>query len=159
MSGKCAAYVRIHVKLKTVSKSIIEINRVGEPYHFVAQNSDKIEVNIDASVAVGGTNSGVRPMELLLMGLGGCAAIDVISILKKARQPVEDLKITVTGERDDHAVPAPYTAIHIHYIFKGDLKSDKIEYAIKLSEEKYCSASVMLEKTAEITHSFEIIKP
>ena len=140
-----------------MSKTIIEINRVGEPYHFVAQNNDKIEVNIDASVAIGGTNLGVRPMELLLMGLGGCTAIDVISILKKARQPVEDLKITVTGERDAEAMPSPYTAIHIHYIFKGDLKSEKVENAIKLSKEKYCSASVMLEKAAKITHSFEII--
>ena len=141
-----------------MSKSIIEINRVGEPFHFVAQNSENIEVNIDASVAIGGTNSGVRPMELLLMGLGGCNAIDVISILKKARQSVEDLKITISGERDDKAVPSPYTKIHIHYVFKGDLKPEKIEQAIKLSKEKYCSASVMLEKTADITHSFEIVK-
>ncbi len=135
----------------------IEIKRVGEPFHFVAQNSDKIEVHIDTSAAIGGTNLGARPMELLLMGLGGCTAIDVISILKKARQPVEDLKITVTGEREVDAVPAPYTAIHLHYTFKGNLKPEKVEHAIQLSKEKYCSASVMLEKAAKITSSYEII--
>ncbi len=138
-------------------KSTIEINRVGEPFHFVAQNSDKIEVHIDASAAIGGTNLGVRPMELLLMGLGGCTAIDVISILKKSRQTVEDLKITVTGERDADVVPSPFSGIHLHYIFKGNLKPEKVEQAIKLSKEKYCSASVMLEKTAKITSSYEIV--
>lgn len=134
----------------------VQLDRVAGDFHFEATGSDKIAVQIDAAATIGGTNAGARPMELLLMGLGGCSAIDVVLILKKARQVVEDFKITVEGQRDAEAIPAPFEKIHIKYWFKGDLKPDKVENAIKLSMEKYCSASVMLAKTADITWSYEI---
>jgi putative redox protein len=95
-------------------------------------------------------------MELLLMGLGGCSAIDVVLILKKARQTVVDFRIEVEGQREVDAIPAPFEKIHIKYFFKGDLKPKKVEDAIRLSMEKYCSATVMLAKSAEITWSYEI---
>lgn len=136
----------------------VEMNRVAGDFHFEAFGSDKVAVQIDAAAAIGGTNAGTRPMELLLMGIGGCSAIDIVLILKKARQVVEDFKINIEGLRDAEAIPAPFEKIHIKYWFKGDLKPQKVEDAIRLSMEKYCSAAVMLAKTAEITWSYEIEK-
>lgn len=134
----------------------VQLNRVNDAFHFQAFGSESIAVNIDGSPDIGGVHAGARPMELLLMGLGGCTAIDVILILKKARQVIEDLKIEINGERDAEAHPAPFEKIHILFKFKGNLKPEKVENAIKLSMEKYCSATAMLEKTAEITWSYEI---
>ncbi len=106
----------------------------------------------------GKRKEGVGAMDLLLHGLAGCTAVDVVLILQKQRQPVEDVTVNVTGERaGEH--PKVYTKIHIEYIVKGDLKPEKVERAIALSEEKFCSASAMLRKTAEITHSYQIIPP
>jgi putative redox protein len=100
---------------------------------------------------------GMRPMQMLLAAMGGCSAIDVIGILKKQRQDLRDLKITVTGEREPGAVPSLYQKVHAHYRFYGNLDPDKVERAINLSIEKYCSVSLTLEKAgATITHSFEI---
>lgn len=134
----------------------VQLNRVDGDFHFEALGSDKIAVQIDAAAAIGGTNAGARPMELLLMGVGGCSAIDVVLMLKKGRQIVEDFRITVEGQRQVDAVPAPFEKIHLKYWFKGNLKAEKVENAIRLSMEKYCSASVMMAKTAEITWSYEI---
>ncbi len=106
----------------------------------------------------GKRKEGVGAMDLLLHGLAGCTAVDVVLILQKQRQPVEDVIVNVTGERaSEH--PKVYTKIHIEYIVKGDLKQEKVERAIQLSEEKFCSASAMLRKTADITHSYQIIPP
>jgi putative redox protein len=100
----------------------------------------------------------MRPMQMLLAAMGGCSAIDVIKILKKQRQDLKDLKITVTGEREKDAVPSLYETVNAHYKFFGDLDADKVEKAIKLSIEKYCSVSKTLEKAgAKITYTFEII--
>lgn len=134
----------------------VQLNRVDGDFHFEALGGDKVAVQIDAAAAIGGTNAGARPMELLLMGLGGCSAIDIVLILKKARQVVEDFKISIEGLRDANAEPAPFEKIHVKYWFKGNLKPEKVENAIRLSMEKYCSAAVMLAKTAEITWEFEI---
>jgi putative redox protein len=142
---------------KTYKSLNVELNRVDDAFHFEAFGSDKIAVHIDAAAAVGGSHAGARPMELLLMGLGGCSAIDVLLILKKSRQEVEDIKITINGLRDAEAIPAPFEKIHIHFILKGNLKPEKVENAIRLSMEKYCSATAMLEKAAEITWDFELI--
>jgi putative redox protein len=141
------------MEYKTMS---VQLNRVDGDFHFEALGSDKIAVQIDAAAAIGGTNAGARPMELLLMGVGGCSAIDVVLMLKKGRQIVEDFRITVEGQRQVDAVPAPFEKIHLKYWFKGNLKAEKVENAIRLSMEKYCSASVMMAKTAEITWSYEI---
>jgi putative redox protein len=97
-------------------------------------------------------------MQMLLAAMGGCSAIDVINILRKQRQELKDLKITVTGEREKDAVPALYETVHAHFKFFGNLDPDKVEKAINLSIEKYCSVSRTLEKAgARVTHSFEII--
>ncbi len=106
----------------------------------------------------GKRQEGVGAMDLLLYGLAGCTAVDVVIILKKQRQPVEGVTVNVSGERaNEH--PKVFTKIHIEYIVKGDLKPEKVERAIQLSEEKFCSASAMLRKTADITHSYQIIPP
>jgi putative redox protein len=143
--------------MKTYKSTQVTMNRIDGDFHFEAFGSDNIAVQIDAAAAIGGTNAGTRPMELLLMGIGGCSAIDIVLILKKGRQIVEDFKINIEGQRDANTEPAPFEKIHIRYWFKGDLKPKKVEDAIRLSMEKYCSAAVMLAKTAEITWSYEIV--
>ena len=113
---------------------------------------------MDGAPANGGRNAGARPMEVVLMGLGGCTTFDVMSILKKARQQVTDCVVELQGERAD-AVPSVYTSIHVHFKVYGiNLDDAKVERAVKLSAEKYCSASLMLSKgNVEITHSFETL--
>ena len=115
-------------------------------------------ITMDGPSEIGGENLGVRPMEMLLLGVAGCTMIDVVTTLKKMRQDLMHLKTKVNAERaDDH--PKVFTNIHIHFELKGkDLDSKKVEKAISLSAEKYCSASIMLGKTATITHDFEIIE-
>ena len=136
----------------------IELNRLNDAFHFSAENEKGNTVHLDASPDIGGTDQGMRPMQMLLAAMGGCSAIDVINILRKQRQDLKDLKITVTGEREEGATPALYQTVHAHYKFFGNLDSDKVEKAINLSIDKYCSVSRTLEKAgATITHSFEII--
>ena len=113
-------------------------------------------ITMDGPPEIGGDNLGVRPMEMLLLGVAGCTMIDVVTTLKKMRQELTYCETKVNAERaDDH--PKVFTDIHIHFLVKGnDLDSKKVEKAITLSAEKYCSASIMLGKTASITHDFEI---
>lgn len=136
----------------------IEINRVNDGFHMEAVNEQGNTVNIDASPEIGGTNQGMRPMQLLLAAMGGCSSIDLINILKKQKQPLKDLKVTVTGERQKDAVPSLYTEVHAHFRLFGDLDADKVQKAVNLSVDKYCSVAKTLESNATITHSFEIIK-
>lgn len=136
----------------------IELNRLNDAFHFSAANDAGKAVQLDSSPDDGGDNLGMRPMQMLLAAMGGCSAIDVIKILKKQRQELKDLKITVTGEREKGAVPSLYETVNAHYKFFGDLDADKVEKAIKLSIDKYCSVSKTLEKAgAKITYTFEII--
>jgi putative redox protein len=114
-------------------------------------------VVMDSSSAFGGEDKGARPMELLLLGMGGCTSIDVVSMLKKGRQDVVDCVAEISAERAED-IPKVFTRIHVHFKVTGkDLDPKRIERAIELSAQKYCSASIMLGKTAEITHDFEII--
>lgn len=136
----------------------VEINRVDNDFRMEAINEKGNSIFMDAGPADGGHDSGFRPMQLLLGAFGGCSAIDLISILRKQREPLKDLKITVTGEREQGVVPAVYTEVHAHFKLFGEINSDKAERAVQLSVEKYCSVAKTLEKTAKITHSFEIIK-
>lgn len=136
----------------------IEIGRVGDGFHMEAANEQGNTIHMDASPDIGGTNQGMRPMQVLLAAMGGCSSIDVINILKKQRQDLKDIKITVTGEREKDAVPSLYTEVHAHFKLFGNLDPDKAEKAVALSVEKYCSVAKTLEKTAKITYSFEIIK-
>jgi len=125
---------------------------------FEATSSTGHKVMMDASKEVGGEDRGSRPMELLLMGLGGCSGIDVMMMLEKGKQNVTDCQMEITSERAD-AVPAIYTKIHLHFTVTGsDLNEKKVARAVELSADKYCSVSKMLEKTAEMTHSYEIIE-
>ncbi|RKZ44263.1 MAG: OsmC family protein [Candidatus Parabeggiatoa sp. nov. 3] len=113
---------------------------------------------IDGAGEIGGRNLGVRPMEMILMGLGGCTAMDVLSILKKQRQNITDCVIEVSGQRREQP-PKIFTDIHIHYIITGrDLKNTKVKRAVDLSAESYCSVSAMLGKSANITHDYEIVE-
>ena len=115
------------------------------------------EVIIDSASDVGGNDSGPRPMELVLLGLGGCSAIDVLMILRKSRQQVEDCVIEIEAKRADD-IPKVFTHIHLHYVITGkELSEKQVQRAISLSADKYCSVSKMLEKSAEISHDYEII--
>lgn len=107
----------------------------------------------------GGRNLGVRPMEMVLIGLGGCTNFDVVSILKKARQPVESCEAFLEAERADEE-PKVFTKIHVHFVVKGrGLKEAQVKRAVELSAEKYCSASIMLGRGGvEITHDYEIVE-
>lgn len=135
----------------------IELNRLNDAFHFSGTNEDGNTVQLDASPSIGGRNQGMRPMQMLLAAMGGCSAIDIINILKKQRQDLLDMKITVKGEREKDATPSLYTSVHAHFRFYGNLDPDKVEKAINLSIEKYCSVSRTLENAgAKITHSFEI---
>ena len=113
-------------------------------------------ITMDGPIEIGGENLGVRPMEMLLLGVAGCTMIDVVTILKKMRQDLSHCETKISAERaNEH--PKVFTDIHIHFVVKGkDLDSKKVDKAIKLSAEKYCSASIMLGKTAKITHDFEV---
>lgn len=123
---------------------------------FVGESDSGHAVVMDGAPESGGRNIGMRPMELLLIGMGGCSSFDVVTILKKARQPITDCVAEITAERAD-AVPKVFTKIHVHYVVTGrNLAANQVERAINLSIEKYCSASLMLGKTAEITHDFEV---
>jgi len=135
----------------------VELQRINDTVHLEATNEQGVKVQIDGSPEIGGHDLGARPMQLILMGLGGCTSMDVLSILYKMREHVIDYHVTVNGERDAGVIPAVFTNIHIHFQFKGLLKKENVERAIQLSMDKYCSVSKMLEKTAEITHSYEII--
>lgn len=127
-----------------------------EDVTFIGESDSGHAVVMDGAPEAGGRNIGMRPMELLLIGMGGCSSFDVVTILKKARQPITDCVAEITAERAD-TVPKVFTKIHMHYIVTGNsLAPNQVERAINLSVEKYCSASLMLGKTAEITHDYEI---
>lgn len=111
---------------------------------------------MDGPPELGGRNRGSRPMEVVLMGTGACSAADVVSILKKSRQDVTDCVVELEAERAQ-AVPKVFTRIHMHYVVSGrNLKPDAVKRAVSLSAEKYCSATRMLNETADISHDFEI---
>lgn len=124
---------------------------------FLAETGTGHLVTMDGAPEAGGRNLAPRPMEMMLVGAGGCTAFDVIMILKKGRHPVTGCEVTLSAERaaDD---PKVFTRIHFHYLVAGkSLRRNAVQHAIELSKDKYCSASVMLGKTAEISYDFELI--
>ncbi|HZJ81649.1 MAG TPA: OsmC family protein [Guyparkeria sp.] len=124
---------------------------------FVAEADSGHGLVIDGAPEIGGRNLGPRPMEMVLMGLGGCTAIDVMVILGKQRQPVEDCWIELSAERAEVQAPKVFTHIHSRYVVVGDgLDPKKVERAVNLSAEKYCSVSAMLRDSVELTHDFEV---
>lgn len=125
---------------------------------FQATSESGHSITMDGPIESGGQNLGPRPMEMLLMGTAGCSSYDVILILKKSRQDIRDCALEITADRATED-PKVFTRIHMHFVVSGkNLKQEHVARAIKLSAEKYCSASIMLGKTAEITHDFEIIE-
>ena len=125
---------------------------------FIAESGSGHTILMDGPPEIGGRNLGPRPMEMLLMGTGGCAAVDVVLILKKARQDISDCVVEIEAERAPEE-PKVFTRIHFHFILTGkSLSFSHVERAIRLSAEKYCSASIMLGKTAALTHDFEILE-
>ncbi len=124
---------------------------------FIGRASSGHTIVMDGPAEGGGRNLGPRPMEMLILGMGACSTYDVVSILKKSRQEITDCEIKITSQRAD-SDPKVFTDIQLHFIVSGhNLKEKQVERAIKLSAEKYCSASIMLGATANITHDFEII--
>lgn len=134
----------------------INLRRLDDAFHMEATNDTGNTVETDGSPGIGGHNKAMRPMQMLLASLAGCSSIDVIYILKKQRQPLDDIKINIKGERSDGPAPNLFTNIHVHYDLYGALKEEKAEQAVRLSMEKYCSVSKMLEKGATITWSYKI---
>jgi len=123
---------------------------------FVGESGSGHSVVMDGPPEFGGRNLGVRPMEMLLLGLGGCASFDVVSMLKKSKQDLVDCEVEITAERADEE-PKVFTKIHLHFVISGnDLSDKRVARAIELSAEKYCSASIMLGKTAVVTHDYKI---
>jgi len=128
-----------------------------EDMQFVGQGETGHAIVMDSSEEVGGHNTGARPMEVLLMGVLGCTAMDVMSILKKKRQPIKGLKIFATGDRAaEH--PKYYTKIHLEYVAYGDVELEALERSAQLSEEKYCSAIATVRGKAEITRNCRVEK-
>ncbi|MGB0714143.1 MAG: OsmC family protein [Gammaproteobacteria bacterium] len=125
---------------------------------FVGESPSGHAVVMDGPPEGGGRDLGVRPMEMLLLGMGGCTAYDVVSILKKSRQDIIDCYVEIEAERAD-SVPKVFTHIHVHFVVTGrGLTEDRVKRAVELSADKYCSASIMLGKAAEISHDFEIVE-
>lgn len=123
---------------------------------FIGESETGHAVVLDGAPENGGRNIGMRPMEMLLIGMGGCTSFDVVTILKKARQPIVDCVAEIDATRADE-IPKVFTKIHVHFVVTGNnLNETQVERAVKLSAEKYCSASIMLSKSVEITHDFEI---
>lgn len=113
---------------------------------------------MDGPPEFGGLNKGTRPMEMLLIGLGGCSAFDVLHILRKARLHVDDCRVELQAERAQK-VPKVFTQIHMHFVISGkDIPEEKVKRAVDLSAEKYCSASIMFKQSATITHDYELIQ-
>ena len=134
----------------------VDINWQGN-VHFTATTASGHEVAMDGPPASGGEDKGSRPLELILMGLGGCTAFDVVDILRKGRQDVVDLRVSLVAKRAD-AIPAVFEEIDIHFVVVGRaVDAGKVQRAIELTAQKYCSASIMLEKAGVmITHSFTV---
>lgn len=134
----------------------ITLKRQNNDVHLKGMNESGKTIDMDGSPEIGGQDMGVRPMETVLMGLGGCASMDVLSILKKMREEVLDYEVEIEADRaEDH--PKVFTKIKVNFKFYGNIKKENVEKAIRLSMEKYCSVTHMLNKTATITDTFEII--
>jgi len=142
--------IRANIKMKARVKWV-------EDLLFMGESGSGHTVVMDGPESLGRHGTGMRPMELLLLGMGGCTSFDMIQMLKKSRQDIRDCVVTLDSERSDE-IPKVFTKINVHYTISGkDVKEAHVKRAVELSTEKYCSASIMLGAMAEITHSYEII--
>lgn len=133
----------------------ITLKRLNQAVHFRAANEDGNTVDLDGAAKIGGEGAGFRPMQLALTALAGCATMDVVSILQKQRQRLDDISIDITGERRE-GTPSPFKSVHIHYELYGQIDEAKARRAIDLAVHTYCSVGEMIKSTAEITTSFAI---
>lgn len=127
------------------NKMRIELKRLDDAFHFEAKSETGNIAHMDAGENIGGHNKGVRPMQMLIMGLGGCSAIDIVMILKKQKQIIEDFTISIDADREQGKEPALWENVEIHFKFKGQIEKEKAERAVQLSMDKYCSVSKTLE--------------
>lgn len=123
--------------------------------HFIAEDEQKNEVHVDGSSELGGENQGMRPMMMALVGLSGCASIDIVGILNKSKQAFSAFVVEVHATRREE-IPKIFSAIHLTFKLQGRLDEKRVNHAIKLSVEKYCSVAAMLNQSADITYSTEI---
>jgi putative redox protein len=144
------------LKYKTTPPMKIELKRIDDNFLMQAQNEQGHQVLLDGSKAIGGGESSFRPMQMLLVGLGGCSAIDVISILKKQRQEPFELSITIEGERQNIGDYSLFRDIVLHFHLTGKVDAQKAQRAIELSLEKYCSVAKTLEPTANIRYELHL---
>ena len=128
----------------------------NDAMHFVATNKAGQSIDLDGSPAIGGNDLGVRPMENLLMSLGGCSGIDVQLILNKQRQKADSLKITITAERQKDVTPSLFEDIHVLFALTGDLDTNKVQKAVDLSMQKYCSVAKILENSSTIHYAIDL---
>ncbi len=136
----------------------ITLKRLNDAVHFVAKNEQGLSIEMDGSTAVGGVNAAPRPMEVLLMSLAGCSSIDVVSILKKQRQPLLDIEVEVEGLRIDGEIPSVFRKVNIIYTLYGDIDTEKAQKAAQLSIEKYCSVTAMIRSVADIKYEVKVVK-
>jgi putative redox protein len=134
----------------------INLTRKNNKFNFVAENAVGQTVELDANPAIGGEGQGFRPMEMLLVGLGGCSAIDMINVLNKQKEQLNDVKIKITASRRDDEVPAIFENINIHFDLFGQLNVQKVERALDLTFNKYCSVSNILSRSAKINFTYTI---
>ena len=134
----------------------VELHRINQKVHFQAHNEDGNTIDIDGAPSIGGENQGFRPMQLVLAAIASCSLMDLVTILEKSRQPVEDIQVSVEGTRADK-VPAVFTGVSLHYKLIGTLEKEKVERALDLAVNKYCSVGAMIEKTAKINYTYEIL--
>ncbi len=135
----------------------IQLKRVNEAVHLEATNEAGNKVQIDGAPKIGGQDQGARPMELLIMGLGGCSSMDILSILYKQKQDVKDYEVNIEAERDQENTPSLFTNVHLEFVFIGNVDLKKAERAAQLSMDKYCSVTKIMEKTAKITYSVKVV--
>jgi putative redox protein len=135
----------------------IELKRIDDAFNMEAVSEDGNKALMDAGPNIGGKGNGVRPMQMLIMGLGGCSAIDVVMILKKQKQEIKDFKITIDAEREQGKEPALWTKAHLVFLITGAVELDKAQRAVDLSMEKYCSVSETLKRAGTaITYEVKV---
>lgn len=134
----------------------ITVQKLEKELHMEAANEQGGLIRMDGKTQIGGLEGGFSPMQLMLAGIGGCSAIDIIGILEKQKQDLQDLRVEVDGDKQKKDTYSEFKTIHLKFIFTGDLDPKKVERAIDLSINKYCSVSKALEQGSKITHSYEI---
>lgn len=135
----------------------ITVNWLNEGYHMEAGNEEGGKIRMDGHTKIGGLEGGLSPMQLLLAGIGGCSAIDVIAILEKQKQTIDDLSVEVISDKEKRKEGySEFKKIHLHFKITGDIDTKKVERALSLSIDKYCSVSKALEKGSEISYDYEL---